>query len=377
MAATKRRRQATELEVPDHSEDAAERKRVLNVLAQRRYRKRKRERLAALEKELEKSKGRCSPTDPPAPKRGENESSSNSPVAFSQSSASSTTTDDVEGIFPLTPPQSHTLSRDTFTSVLPNAALSDVTGSSLLSQPDFLDSTFESLLDLEPQAMPPGLDSFPPELLDSPALAWQFLSNPANLEDGRNPDLSSSLQSHQTSTFTFPDDRTIDVPTLTLLKAVLTIATRLDITQSLWDISGISPFFTGPGNDDSSSSLAHLPVNFRPTPTQRLIPHHPMLDLLPWPTVRDKLIQVFSLPPHLRPAPAADPMGLVTLVYDIEDPTEGIRVSGSDPFLADKWEIGQIVFQRWWWAFEGSIVETSNRLRKQRGQQGLVLGTVG
>lgn len=101
-----------------------------------------------------------------------------------------------------------------------------------------------------------------------------------------------------------------------------------------------------------------------------------MLDLFPWPTTRDRLIQVFSIPAEFRPPAAADPLGLIGLVYDVEDSTEGMRISGTDPFAPDMWEVGQHVFKRWWWAFEGSILERSNRLRRERGVQGLVLGDV-
>lgn len=172
------------------------------------------------------------------------------------------------------------------------------------------------------------------------------------------------------------------------------IASRLNLTDNLWDLAGISPFYTGPGGISRSATtnsrsqnpvlasglcpeaFLNLPENYRPTQVQRLVPHHAFLDLLPWPTVRDKLIQVFSIPIHLRPPSAADPMALVSLVHDMEDPSEGMRICGPDPFSPDVWEIGQLVFQRWWWAFERSIVESSNRLRRERGQQGLILGPV-
>jgi hypothetical protein len=50
---------------------------------------------------------------------------------------------------------------------------------------------------------------------------------------------------------------------------------------------------------------------------------------------------------------------------------EGIRVHSSDPFEAAGWEIGQLMFERWWWAFETETVERSNRGRKERGEKGL------
>ncbi|WEW57266.1 hypothetical protein PRK78_002731 [Emydomyces testavorans] len=389
---SKRRRQAEALEVPGLSEDAAERKRVLNVLAQRRYRKRKREHLAALEKEAEEKKDSRNLPGQLDSERQAGDSPSSSPVDLSQLSIPCAIPDGYECILPPTSHGDGSQVQEPLLDSLSNSTPSDP-DTSLFDQSNFLDLiSDDALLGLGLPATP-SLDSLfdAQSSANASALTWQFLSNSANLREEQNSDLPSSLQSHQTSTFTFPDDRIIDVPTLTLLKAVLTIATRLSVTEQLWDFSSVSPFFTGPALSQSASAspssgsnspanlpatLAALPANFRPTPTQRLIPHHPLLDLLPWPKVRDKLIQVFSLPPHLRPAPAADPMGLVTLVYDIEDPTEGLRVSGSDPFMVDMWEVGQLVFQRWWWAFDGTIVEKSNRLRSRRGQRGLVLGTV-
>jgi hypothetical protein len=39
------------------------------------------------------------------------------------------------------------------------------------------------------------------------------------------------------------------------------------------------------------------------------------------------------------------------------------------------WEIGQHVFERWWWAFEAAIVELSNVMRRQRGRERLKLAS--
>lgn len=118
----------------------------------------------------------------------------------------------------------------------------------------------------------------------------------------------------------------------------------------------------------------NLPSHLQPTPTQRLIPHHPVLDLLPWPSTRDKLIQVFNLPVNLRPQTARDPMGVVRLVYDMEDSSgEGLKVNGQDPFEPQEWEIGQLLFERWWWAFESIVVANSNCARRDRGKEPLRL----
>lgn len=70
-------------------------------------------------------------------------------------------------------------------------------------------------------------------------------------------------------------------------------------------------------------------------------------------------------------------MALVNFIYDMEDPSEGVRVRGQDPFEPGDWEVGQVVFEKWWWAFDGKVVERSNLLRRERGERGLVLGVVG
>lgn len=207
-------------------------------------------------------------------------------------------------------------------------------------------------------------------------------------------DLSAELQTDDTSFFTFPDDRILEVPSLTLLNAAMKVAQRLNINGLIWDFTAVSPFYSPVSSNNSVSSppsletglsssatspassidLTELPSHLLPTRTQRSIPHHPIIDLLPWPSTRDKLIQVFHLPVSLRPPTAQDPMGLLRLVYDMEDGGgEGVRISGDDPFEPAVWEIGQVVFARWWWAFEISVVERSNRARGDRGERILSL----
>lgn len=232
----------------------------------------------------------------------------------------------------------------------------------------------------------------------------------ANLYEPDNAhNLSDQLQISESSTFTFPDDHTIEIPSLKLLNAAMKVALRLNVAHILWDLTAVSPFYQGPAekgqqhssppsltsssssssSSPTSSSLPSsstpnptpqdtIPPHLRPTRTQLILPHHPMLDILPWPSTRDKLIQIFNLPPALRPKSAQDPIGMVRLAYDMEDDGgEGIRIHGADVFEPASWEIGQVVFERWWWAFEGGLVEKCDRARKGRGEGGLVVGVVG
>lgn len=240
----------------------------------------------------------------------------------------------------------------------------------------------------EPQPFADLGEQLPNLQLDSPGNRW---------------DVSVELQAYDTSFFTFPDDHLLDVPSLTLLNAAMKVAQRLNVTELIWDFAAVSPFYQGARSSLSSLSvpspptleinssisessfpnfsqctseldITELPTHLRPTTTQRLISHHPLLDLLPWPSTRDKLIQVFHLPVNLRPENAQDPMALLQLVQDMEDGGgEGVRVHGQDPFDPCGWEIGQVMFERWWWAFEMGAVERSNQARKKRGERKLLL----
>jgi hypothetical protein len=89
---------------------------------------------------------------------------------------------------------------------------------------------------------------------------------------------------------------------------------------------------------------------------------------------RNKLIHVFSQTPDLRPPGARCPTALMDFVYDVEDSAEGVRIWGDDPCDWQNWEIGEKVFEKWWWAFDGEIIKNSNEWRIGRGAP--VLGRV-
>ena len=170
-----------------------------------------------------------------------------------------------------------------------------------------------------------------------------------------------------TTTYQFPDDHILEMPVLKIMRTGMEIATRLRCETTIWDpaTTHLLPRNVG--------TLANLPPDFHPVEAQIMIPHHPLLDILPWPQVRSKLILLFSMPAYLRPPAARDALALIQLVYDLEDESEGCRILGEDGFSAASWEVGQKVFSNWWWAFDREIVRHSNTLRRLRGVQALTL----
>ncbi|KAL4897381.1 hypothetical protein BDV59DRAFT_88847 [Aspergillus ambiguus] len=397
------KRKSGELLVPDITEDPAERKRVLNVLAQRRYRKRKRERLESLQAQIEthdRSKEVSKATR--SPPRGKE--------SISRSSEEPHEIDILHGggsilgtISEPEPQSSMPHDPSSYTDLIPQTWSPSQMFS--LPSPTFSPriSSDHSVLTIEPLAC-----LSPPPLLLEPFERSQEDSEEQSLDD-RRPyqswyNLSDQLQMHESSTFTFSDEKLIQIPSLAVLNAAVMMASRLKIKDALWDITATSPWYQGKRQtamqlsltpeslvsslpetsscDDRQDSdqvdVDTLPEHFRPTPSQRLIPHHPIIDLLPWPSARDRLIQVFALPVAMRPKAAQDPMGVFRFAYDMEDTGgEGFRIRGPDPFDQDSCEIGQLIFERWWWAFDPEIVEHSDRARRKRGEKGLKLQAAG
>ncbi len=80
-----------------------------------------------------------------------------------------------------------------------------------------------------------------------------------------------------------------------------------------------------------------------------------------------------SLPRELRPSVAQHDMPMVTLevMMAAKDPGGGIRVWGSNAFLAENWEVGQTFYSKFWWALDTSIIRNSNQHRARRGEGNL------
>lgn len=119
-----------------------------------------------------------------------------------------------------------------------------------------------------------------------------------------------------------------------------------------------------------SVPLKDLPENLRPTEAQLLLPHYPVIDVLPWPSVRTKLICLFNQLDQFRPPIARGSMAIMRLMHGFDDESEGLRITfdiNGHGYSGRSWEIGQATFKDWWWALDSEIISNSNRLRSLRG----------
>jgi hypothetical protein len=121
----------------------------------------------------------------------------------------------------------------------------------------------------------------------------------------------------------------------------------------------------------------HLPPMLRPTSLQRSIPHHPEIDVLPFPQMRDNLLRAiwdysdFELCMDILGLDANAPS--MTEV-DRTDMTTGLIVWG-EPWDPASWEVSERFARKWQWLLHGcaEALESTNYWRRRRGEPALVL----
>lgn len=126
----------------------------------------------------------------------------------------------------------------------------------------------------------------------------------------------------------------------------------------------ISPFNTaGPWQIDS---LRALPIHLQPTLIQRSIPHHPWLDLLPVPEMRDNLILAGEFEEEDQLCRDMKGSG------STRSGRSGIIV-WSDPWDPAGWEVTEPFARSWGWVIRGchSLAHSTNRWRAKRGERPL------
>ncbi|KAG8666700.1 hypothetical protein FPOAC2_11818 [Fusarium poae] len=103
----------------------------------------------------------------------------------------------------------------------------------------------------------------------------------------------------------------------------------------------------------------HLPSAIAPTDLQKVVPHRPYLDMLPWASLRDKLLKSMSV---------------INEDEFMSDMRSGnLKVWGQLPWDPMGWEVSENFARRWWFLMDGGIVRTSNFWRAQRGEPPLTL----
>ncbi|KAH8668001.1 hypothetical protein BGZ60DRAFT_41550 [Tricladium varicosporioides] len=139
-------------------------------------------------------------------------------------------------------------------------------------------------------------------------------------------------------------------------------------TQDGMDDDALSPF--GSPLDAENVLRRHhinkLPVALQPTRLQQEIPHHPWIDLLPVPEMRDSL---------LRAGDSFDDMELCGDLVGFFSSSTGRTgmVIWGEPWDIAGWEVTEDFLKHWGWAIRGcqSIIQSTNYWRAKRGEKPL------
>jgi hypothetical protein len=172
-----------------------------------------------------------------------------------------------------------------------------------------------------------------------------------------------------------PDPTNLTIPNLSTFRAFATIASAIGALSNFHNPNYLHTL--------SPTPTPNLPPNLHPTSAQITIPHHPLLDILPWPSVREKLICILALPSGLRPMIAREDgdesdggqaKAVMQIVHDLDDMADGFRIHGNavawgegNELAEEAWEMGECFFKNWWWCLDGRVVNMSNLRRRQRG----------
>ncbi|KAF7563716.1 hypothetical protein G7046_g415 [Stylonectria norvegica] len=105
--------------------------------------------------------------------------------------------------------------------------------------------------------------------------------------------------------------------------------------------------------------LERLPTAMAPTLQQQILPHQPYVDMLPWPSLRDRLLISLA---------TVNEMELVT---DLS--TDGLKIWGSVPWDPMAWEVSPAFAKKWWFLLDDGIMHITNFWRRQRGEDDLFL----
>lgn len=159
-------------------------------------------------------------------------------------------------------------------------------------------------------------------------------------------------------------DLLLDLFQLNFIRAIMENMRILGLKSDQFHDDAISPFNTaGPWQDDT---LHKLPISLQPTMIQRSTPHHPWLDLLPIPQMRDNLILAGEFEDEMQ------------LCLDMKG--SGSKRSGrggiivwSDPWDPAGWEVTEAFVHSWGWVIKNcyDLANSTNRWRAKRNEKPL------
>ncbi|KAE9364570.1 hypothetical protein N431DRAFT_550054 [Stipitochalara longipes BDJ] len=164
-------------------------------------------------------------------------------------------------------------------------------------------------------------------------------------------------------------DHVLTLVKFNVFRAMLSNSLTLGFSaEDRMEDNALSPFPRVIGDEITISSL---PPSLRPTKLQCKISHHPWIDLLPIPQMRDNLLRADDSYNDLELC--ADLIGF----YNSPTTKTGLIIWG-EPWDLEAWEVTQSFLRRWGWTIRGceKLVRSTHYWRSKRGETPLDFGEV-
>ncbi|KAJ5802371.1 uncharacterized protein N7503_004821 [Penicillium pulvis] len=145
---------------------------------------------------------------------------------------------------------------------------------------------------------------------------------------------------------------TIQLTTMSFVTACFVNAGMLGLSsEALCDFATQSPFY----QTTNTGKFSHIKPLLQPYTTQLNIPHHPYLDVLPFPAFRNRVIRLLQMqPPPFDPAQLCNDLkndGMICWGSTKRDKRDS--VGSGVPWDIRSWERRDWFLKKWWILFDG------------------------
>ena len=165
-------------------------------------------------------------------------------------------------------------------------------------------------------------------------------------------------------------ERLISVQQLNVFHALSRNAEALGL-GTIWLVcDAISPFGMNGTCVAGSKDSALLPKSLCPTPCQSSAFHHPWIDVLPWPELRDKILFLAA-----NELIDEDELWYDMVEFDASRTCHDASIIvWGEPWDPRGWEVSTGFLRKWGWILKGcpDILEATNYWRQKRGETKLI-----
>ncbi|KAL6699716.1 hypothetical protein J3F84DRAFT_361562 [Trichoderma pleuroticola] len=170
------------------------------------------------------------------------------------------------------------------------------------------------------------------------------------------------------------NDHLLGIMQFNVMRAFGTLSSIIGFSSdNLIDEGALSPFSSYTYSAHGTPHV-RLPKSLAPTVLQRSVPHHPWIDILPYPQMRDNLLRLESGVSTATEKRQYDADSLCHWMVGLDTcQKESGLILWGDPWDLASWEVTAEFLHKWGWTLEGctDLFWSTNHWRARRGEKPL------